>query len=263
MVMGATCSIVSLSGVSSGHQDDRTVYVTSYIRPPSATIAMRSIQKALGLAVSGLSDEHYEQSMDHFRLWFKIGQKYSQNPSGLISDAIYEHRMKGQWNNGGSWLKGYSIGHLIPRFVDDVESDPIFAPYSTGLRSRFCTRIVQEFFDINTEAMDTGNNWAPVEFYVAVNLIAHCTNLGYLEEDLIRDYILQSLIYHPKLHDHQADALAILFKIAGATFGAYGHPAVVSRCFELLSSHSYLSVTRGGRSELIQVSTFYAQKRQN
>ena len=237
--MGATCSIAN----SSGHQDDRTVYVTSCIRPPSATITMRNIQKALDSTIGSLSDERYEQSMDFFRLWFRIGQNYSQNPLGEtpgpqvlattpkkkkkkknspnppdpILDTIYGCRMAGSWNDD-HWLGGYSIGHLIPRFVEDVESDPAFAPYNTGLRSRFCTRIVQEFFDGNLEAASAGESPAPIEFYVDVNLIAHCANLGYLEEDLIRDYILQSLIHHPKMHDHQAGALAILFKIAGATF---------------------------------------------
>ena len=44
----------------------------------------------------------------------------------------------------------------------------------------------------------------------------------------------QSLISQPALWDHQADALIILFKLAGATFEAYADPSVVDRCFELL-----------------------------
>ena len=289
MVMGVTCADANLPGVSSGHRDHKAAYVTSYIHSPPATIAMRNIQKALDSTIGSLSDERYEQSLDFFRLWFRIGQNYSQNPLGEtpgpqvlattpkkkkkkkkktqnpsdpIFDAIYGCRMAGLWNVD-RFLAGYLIGHLIPRFVDDVESDPAFAPYNTGLRGRFCTRIVQEFFDGNLDAASTGESLASIEFYVDVNLIAHCANLGYLEEDLIRDYILQSLIYHPKLHDHQADALAILFKIAGATFGAYGHPAVVSRCFELLRSHTYHNTAGGRRLELIQVNTFSTQKRRN
>ena len=56
---------------------------------------------------------------------------------------------------------------------------------------------------------------------------------------MIRDHILQSLISHPKLYDHQADALIILLKLAGATFAAYADPSVVDRCFELLKHHKF------------------------
>ena len=219
---------------------------------------MRNIQNALGLAISGLSDQRYEQSLDHFRFWFRIGQKYSQNSPDLIFDAIYGYRMKGSWKDG-LWLRGYSIGHLIPRFVDDVESDPLFASYSIGIQNRFCARIVQEFFDGNVETMDTGNSYATNQFYADVSLIAHYANLGYIEEDVIRDCILQSLISHPKLHDHQADALLILFKIAGATFEAYVDPVVVDRCFQLLKNHRYSGLGEG-RPGMIQVGTFFAQQ---
>ena len=75
----------------------------------------------------------------------------------------------------------------------------------------------------------------PTSFLTDVNLIAHWANLGYdVEEEVIRDQILQSLVSRPILHDHQVDALIILFKLAGATFGAYTDPSVVGCCFELL-----------------------------
>ena len=244
---------------SCGWERNLQIYVISQVCSPPATIAMENIQLALGSAISRLSDERYEQSLDYFRLWFKIGQRYSQNPSDLIFDAIYVYRTKGSWNDSTNVLKGYLIGHLVPRFVDDVESDPSFAPYSAGLRNRFSTRILQEFFDGDLEEMNNNHSWAANKFYVDVNLIAHCANLGYIEEDMIRDYILQSLISHPKLHDHQADALATLFKIAGATFGAYVDPAIVDRCFQLLKNHNYKD--KGyGRPELIEVGTFSVQQ---
>ena len=219
---------------------------------------MRNIQQALGSAISRLSDQDYEQSLDYFRLWFRIGQKYSENPSDLIFNAIYLSRTAGLWTDN-NWLKCYSIGHLIPRFVDGVESDPGFAPYSAGLRNRFSASILQEFFDGDLENMNRSGSWAPTQFYIAVNLIAHSANFGIIEEDMIRDYILQSLVSHPKLHDHQADALAVLFKIAGATFEAYADPAIVDRCFQLLKHHNY-SDRNGGRPELIQVGNFSAQQ---
>ena len=86
------------------------------------------------------------------------------------------------------------------------------------------------------------------EFYADVNLIARWANLGYVEEAAIRSHILQSLVSHPTLHDHQAWALIILFKLAGATFGAFADPSVVDRCFELLKNHPilYPGSGRGG-----------------
>ena len=222
---------------------------------------MRNIQQALGSAISSLSDKRYKQSLDYFRFWFRIGQKYSQNLPDLIFDAIYGYRAGGLWNDK-RYLNGYSVGHLIPRFVDDVESDPVFAPYSAGLRNRFCARILQEFFDGDLETMNTGVHCASAQFYANVNFIAQYANLGYIEEDMIRDYIFQSLISHPKLHDHQVDALVILFKIAGATFEAYVDPVVFDRCFQLLKDHKY-SNRAGGRPEVIQVGTLFAQSRRN
>ena len=220
---------------------------------------MRNIQNALGSAVSCLSNERYEQSLDYFRLWFRIGQNYSQNPSDLIFNAIFGNRLKGSWN-GPSVFKGYSIGHLIPRFVGDVESDPIFAPYSVGLRNRFCDRILQEFFDGDLEAIHKRHSWDSKQFYVDANLIAHCANLGYIEEDMIRDYVLQSLISHQKLEDHQVIALLVLFRIAGATFEAHVDPAVFDRCFQLLKNHSFPDGSYGALA-IPQVSTFSARKR--
>ena len=218
---------------------------------------MRNIQNAFASAISSISDEHYEQSLDYFRLWFGIGQRYSQNPSDLVFDAIYGHRTKGSWSYSNVF-KGYSIGHLIPRFVGDVESDPVFAPYSAGLRNRFCARILQEFFDDGLEGMngDNGRDWH--QFCVDANLVAHCANLGYIEEDMIRDYVLQSLISHPKLHDHQACALLILLQIAGATFEAHVDPAVFGRCFQLLKNHNFSNRWSCGMAVIPQVGTFSA-----
>lgn len=58
-----------------------------------------------------------------------------------------------------------------------------------------------------------------------------------MEEDAVRSHIPQSHISHPYIHDHQADALIVLFKLAGVMFDAYIDPSVVNRCFELLKDH--------------------------
>jgi len=217
---------------------------------------MQYIRNALGSVFSRLSDEHYEQSFAFFRLWFGIAQTHSQIPHDLIFDTIYNRRATGFSHSDSI----YPAAYLILRLVSDAESDPILAPHSAGLRSRFCTRVLQEFFDEDLKVVYYDGHGPWNSYYMDVNLIAHCANLGYMEEDTIRSHILQSLISHQRLYDHQADALIILFKIAGATFGAYADPTVIDRCFELLKKHQYRNRVTGS---LIQVSAFSVQKRWN
>ena len=77
------------------------------------------------------------------------------------------------------------------------------------------------------------------------NLIASWANLGYVEESAIHDHILRSPTSFPKLCDHQASAIIVLFKIAGATFEAYADPSVVDRCFQLLKNHYSCNTVKG------------------
>ena len=198
---------------------------------------MEDINKSLGLAIHQLSDANYAHSLAFYRFWLDIGQTYHPFPSDQIIDAI--------WNNRGTNLslidpaKGkliHSTAHLILRFASDAESDHLLAPHNSGLQNRLCARILREFFSGN---LRSARSEQAVNFYADVNLIAHWANLGYVEEAAIRNHILQSLISHSKLYDHQADALIILFKLAGATFEAYADPSVIDRCFELLKDHRY------------------------
>ena len=206
-------------------------------------IAMKNIGAALGSTLKSLSDENYEKSLTHFRFWFEIEQTYSQVPSDPILDTICEYGWKGHSQDGHGFCP---TAHLIPRFINDVESDPMLAPHSAGLRSRFCTKILQNFFDTDLGTVYANCSMPEKSFYMDVNVIAHCANLGYIEEDAIRNHILQSLISHDKLYLHQAYALANLFKIAGATFGAYVDPVVIDRCFELLKDRMDSGRISGG-----------------
>ena len=214
---------------------------------------MTEVQRALNSAVSKLSDQHYEQSFIHFRLWFGIGLTYFQTSSDLALNSI--HGYIGSTPSDPHCDFIYQTPRLVLRLINDIESDPTLAPHNAGLRSRFCARILQIFFQYDLlNVHSSGYSFS----YLDTNLIAHCANLGYLEDETIRDHILQSLISHDKLYDHQAIALVILFKIAGATFAAYTDPAVVDRCFELLKNHG--RVRRKGWSEQLKVSTFFVQK---
>jgi len=217
-------------------------YVTNKAHSPTATIAMGgSVGEALGFTVRDLSDQNYAQSLAFFRFWTDIGQIYQQPPPDQIFDAFWNNRTGSSFSpSGGNGELIHSTAHMFLRFASDVESDHILAPHSSGLRSRLCARSLQELFTINLETVSYkmrgyGNN-GPDGFFADANLIAHSANLGYVEEAAIRNHILQSLISHPRLYDHQAYALIILFKLAGSTFEAYADRSVVDRCFELLKN---------------------------
>ena len=234
---------------------------------------MQTIGEALGFVFGELSDHNYERSLDFYRFWCGTGQTHLQIPSDQIFDAI--------WNNRAVWSSIdprsaqliHTAANLILRFASDAESDRVLAPYSSGLRDRLCAGSLREFSSNNLMAARYGRD-AVGNFYADTNLIAHWVNLGYVDEATIRDHILQSLVSHPKLYDHQADALIILFKLAGPTFEAYADPSVVDRCFELLKGHGYDLPYPGHKPggshnapafqvkrELVQVSGLRATKR--
>jgi len=232
-------------------------YVTDQVHSPTATIPMEELVRALGSVVGKLSDQNYEQSLASYRFWFETGRSYSQIPSDLIFDSI--------WHNRPTYAITSKLihpaAHLILRFASDAESDHILAAYSAGLQSHLCTRILEGFFSNALEALwlqmnELSSNSAGRNFYADANLIAHGANLGHIEEAAIRNHILQSLTPHPKLFLYQADALLILFKIAGATFAAYADPSVVDRCFELLKNHPHSDSLR---VVLFQVSALSAK----
>ena len=197
---------------------------------------MDDIDRALSLATCQLSNENYAQTLAFYRLWLDIKQThYHQIPSDLFLEAIWNIRWKSPSMTGGQVI--HPTARLILRFASDVESDYLLAPRSPELQSRLRARILQEFFNSNLQA--GGRRVDEDKTCLDANLVAHWANLGCVEEAVIRNHILQSLISHPKLYDHQADALIVLFKLAGATFGAYADPSVIDRCLELLKDHKY------------------------
>jgi len=196
-----------------------------------------TIKEALGFVVGELSDENYAKTLAFYRFWFETGGAHVEIPSDQIFDAIWDHR-----GGATSCIKPdhgkifHASAALIVRFASDAESDHVLAPHSSGVQDRLRARSLQEFFSNNL--VIARYNRGTTNFYADVNLIAHWANLGYVEEAVIRGHILQSLISHPKLYAHQVFALIILFKLAGATFGAYVDPSVVDLCFEHLKAHS-------------------------
>jgi len=213
---------------------------------------MGDIGRGLDSLVGNLSDQNYEQSLAFYRLWFEIGRTYSQFPPDQVFNAIWNNRTSTSMDPANGNLI-HPTAHLILRFAGDVESDDILAPHSTGLRDRLCARILRDFFEDNMRSIPsdhTGYSGFADLFVVDANIAAHLANLGFVAEAVIRKHILQSLTSHPELYDHQADALIVLFKLAGATFGRYADPSLVDRCFELLKDHYNRDSVKG---RLVQV----------
>ena len=203
----------------------------------------QDIHNALELVFRDLSDENYAESFDFYRLWFDIGHAYHQIPSDHIFNIIWRYKSKGSTIDPSRGQLIY-LADLVLRFASDAESDHILAPHTSKLQSRLSTRALQEFFANNMAVMRGRES----PDYTIVSLIAYWANLGHVEEVAVRNHILQSLISHPTLHDHQAYALIILFKLAGATFEAYVEPPVVDRCFELLKGHCIHDLGRYGNN---------------
>ena len=247
---------------------------------------MDEIKFRLSSAFSNLSDDTYEQSLSFYRLWFDIQHTYPEIPSDQTSDDIWNHRgsMKVKPEAGELF---HSTAHLILRLARDAEADYILGSHSTSLQSHLCSRTLRNFFQNNMkgvrcrDALDaicrrSGYNGDPgqirpsgygskleeikainLQSAVDSNLIAHWANSGCMTEAAIRNHILQSLVSHPKLYDHQADTIIILFKIAGATFEAYADPPAVDRCFELLKDHYNRDLKK---AKLVQVGFSCATK---
>lgn len=230
-------------------------------------VALWDIENALSSVVDNITDQNYNQSLACFRFWIKTGQTYCQpvldDPlepgySRTLSDHILD-AISGREgtpiapgrNTRGALPLVHPIAHLILRLARDIESDHLLAPHDEGFRSRLSARVLMEFFKNNlTLVRGDGYPNRTRSFRTNTNLIAHCINLGHVEEDAIRNHIIQSLIAHPTLYAHQVDALIVLFKLAGATFEAYTDPSVVDRCFDLLKDYNYLDPAK---KELMEV----------
>jgi len=190
---------------------------------------MENFQAALNQKIAELSDKNYDQTLAFFRLWFEIGQTQSKIPSDPVLCALRAYR-----SGASTYLNPTDqTAHLILRFASDAESDHILAPHSAGLQSRLCAETLRLFFDTDLGLAYNQHTWN-YSYNTHVNLLAHYINLGYVGEAVVRDHILQSLISHSTLCDHQVYALVVLFTTAGATFAAYADPTVINRCFELL-----------------------------
>ena len=212
----------------------------------SATISMSNLRETLSDLTKGLSEENYDASLIQYRFWLNVGIAH-----GHIGDQL-KVAYDANWITRSDQLEQGKPIHpgarLFARFLRDIEADGTMPGQVLGLE-RNCGERMDSFFEDNLSLTRSQPNLQQVNpFLTRTNRIASWANLGYMEEVVLRDWILQSLISSSKFYDHQADALIVLFRLAGATFEAYVDSSVIDRCFELLKSH-------GGRGKMVLVST--------
>jgi len=204
----------------------------NHLDPPQATtIPMSNLCETLHDLSENLSEENYDRSLAQYRFWLDLGVTHGRVGQGQVSGDIGQMpRSELLEVHRGELI--HPTAHLFFRFVEDIE-DKLTSRASEYHKHR-CARAVAGCIDSNISLTKHGGSRPLASFLTTMNLIARWANLGFVGEAVIRNHILQSLISHQKLHDHQADALIILFKLAGATFGTYADPSAVDRCFELL-----------------------------
>jgi hypothetical protein len=194
---------------------------------------MSNLRETLRDLVRNLSEENYDESLAKYRFWLDVGDAHGHirqdqvddmgqilRPDPLIMSDLY-----------------HPTAYLFVRLIGDVEVDRKFSEYASGLRRR----ALYSFFEANLSIMRSEDCGEIQSFLTNATLIALWANTGHVEEETIRNRILQSLIdnTYPKLHGHQADALIILLQTAGVTFEAYAGTSVVDRCLELLKDHHH------------------------
>ena len=206
---------------------------------------MSNLRETLSDLAKGLTEENCDVSLAQYCFWLNVGVAHGHisDQSQVSNDVHRIIRPELLRPDQGQLI--HPAVQLLTRFIRDIESDGTISEQVSGLRQN-CAENVDAFFEENLSLVRSrGWQAQSTTFLTKANLIAFWANLGYVEEVVIRDRIIQSLLSHSKLHDHQADALVVLFGLAGGTFGAYVDPSVVDRCFELLKDHyGYWSAKR-------------------
>ena len=90
-----------------------------------ATTTMSNIQEVLGSVIKTLSEENYDKSFAQYRFLFEIARTYSEIPSDLIFDSVWNQIRNRQLPSHNNQYISYLTSPLILRFANDAESDSI------------------------------------------------------------------------------------------------------------------------------------------
>ena len=190
---------------------------------------MSNLRETLRDLARKLSEENYDESFPHYRFWLGLGRARGKlTVQNQVDDDMWQIVRTDSSKNLIN-----PTTRLFIRFIGDIEGDQKIAGHASGLHRRYCESTLDRFFERN---LALAKSWDKdrSSFFTDVNLIAHWINLGYVDKALTRDYILPSLISHPRAYVQGVEALIILFKLAGATIEAYVSQSVVDHCLESL-----------------------------
>jgi len=155
---------------------------------------MSNLRATLQDLLDKLSEKNYDESLARYRFWLNIGSAHGHITSMVqVSDNLWRIAPPNALMHPELI---HPTAQLLIHFIGDIERDQKFSMYTLGLHKRYCTSRLHSFFEENLSLVRSedshGNRTS--SFLTKVNLIAHWTNLGYMEEDIIRDQILQSFI---------------------------------------------------------------------
>ena len=235
-----------------GDLRDEPSWIRGIVRSYPTTTSMSDFRETLCNLLNNLSEKNYDKTFSQYRFWLDLGTAHGhidpdQVKDDLVTKLVWSTPLKADHEE-----LIHPTAHLFFRFTGDMKADETMFEHISGLHERRCTRAVSWFFKENLTLVNSKNlRQEQALFLTRTNLIARWANLGYVKEAVIRNHILQSLISLPRLHEHQANALIILFTLAGATFRAYTDPLVIDRCFELLNG--YCDTCNSAKRKLVQV----------
>ena len=211
---------------------------------------MSNFSVTLQKLVGNISEQNYDETLAQYCFWLDLGTAHGHIHKDQVDSDAWRIAWSNPSVNDGIQLVHPTLG-LFFQFIGDME-DKIESQCASDYHKKRCTEVVAECLEQNLGIVESG--WHAGTFLTKINLIARWANFGYVEEAVIRNHILQSLSSHPKLHKHQADALIILFRLAGATFNAYVEPSTFERCFQLLQGRYHNTSASSERGKLIRVS---------
>ena len=210
-----------------------------------------NVSETLQNLVKNISEQNYDETLVQYRFWLDLGTAHGHIPKDQVNNDAWKITSLDRSVNEGARLIHPTLD-LFFRFVGDMEYK-IASRCASTYHKNHCTEKVSRCFERNLGLLKSTGGWQKGEFFLWMNLIARWANLGFVKEAVIRNHILQSLISLPKLYDHQADALIILFRLAGATFETYAEPSVFDRSFQLLQNHYRHTSANSEQRKLIEV----------
>lgn len=163
---------------------------------------MSNLHATLCDLAKGLSEDNYDRSLAQYRFWLDIGVAYGHINRGQVNnDARQMIMSEPDYSRNDDVRLIHPTAHLFFRFTRDME-DHLISWSASEFHRGNCAGSVASCFEENLALMKRVEGRQLRSFLTQMNFIASWANLGFVEEAVIRNHILQSLISQPKLYDH-------------------------------------------------------------